>query len=145
MVLPIDLSQVILHSQYDSYKNISVNRGDIALATSIGSTTTTLATEVVTLSVSPTYLKIYYYAYNWLQAIGGGGTTKQWWNAAMGGTHAFGVYSTTDGDYLNYGINAKVSGSTVTLTASIFNPYAHTSTLTAQTISYVLIDYTTVQ
>jgi hypothetical protein len=142
----VDLSKVILHTAYDSYKNVSKYSGSFNFSGFVGSGQQTIGSSVFTLSRPPTYSKLFVYAYEFGEAISGS-PVQRWLSPNIPNSFQTATLcSTPYGDqYIQYGVYVTITGAVVQVKAEILQPYAAGVTLYARNVPFSFIDYTTAQ
>jgi len=139
--MAVDLDKLMLHSSYNSFKNSAVNRGNLALPTSIAAGDTWISTVTFTLAQAAVFMQGYSFAtdygdyFNYLDS--------QYHNAwrVMNENSDYLVFSSSG--LLVYTINMTLSGSSVTFTLRLSRLGFGAVTINHPTylIPITLIDY----
>lgn len=141
MALP-DLSKLILYSPDNSFKNVNKYPGSLSFPTSLTGSQVSNTSVTISLSDSPVFLEFFANFLELLDAINGIGSA-QWYSANVSGGNDIGIHVTTAPHvgWIGCSLYSVVSGSTVTVTGTVINPYSSTVSLDPLTIPFVFIDY----
>lgn len=142
----VDLSKVILHTAYDSYKNVTKYTGTLVIAGTLAPGSQVITTQSFSVSKTPTYSKLFVNCQEIGDAISGIAVTR-WYSTNIPNTFQPAVWCSTPvgNTWLQYGIYIVLFGTSILLRASMFNPYAGNITLTSTNVPFAFIDYTTAQ
>lgn len=139
--MAVDLDKLMLHSSYNTYKNNSVQRGNLSLPTSLGAGLTWTSTVSFTLSRASAFIQAYSYATDY-------GDYFLYLDSAyhdawrvINQNNDYLLFSSGGLQYFN--INMSIVGTTVTFTLIHKNISAGTLTYTHPTylVPVTFIDY----
>lgn len=143
MTQPI-LGDLTLYSPNNAFKNINSYPGSINFPTSVTSGSTVTVTSVITLTDTPVFTNFFA---NFLQvtdaqfSVG----SAQWYTSNESGGVDIAIHISApapDVGYTNAALYPVINGNTVTVTGTVFNPFAGTITLTPLTVPFVFVEYT---
>lgn len=136
-----DLSKLLLHTSYNAFKNNSVQRGTLALPTSLTPSQVYTDSVTFTLSENAAFIQAYVYATDY----------GDYFNFTDGAYHDGWRMVNTNNDYLifgsytllNYYIRMSLNGNQVTFTLYVKNA-SHDNTMShpTHTVPITFIDYT---
>lgn len=140
--MTVDLDKLALHTSYNTYKNNSVKRGNLALPTSLGAGLTWTSTLTLTLSQAAAFLQAYSFAtdygdyFNYLDS--------QYHDAWRIVNQNADYLLNSSGGLQFFNINMVLSGTSVTFTLIHKNTGGGTLTYIHNTylVPIALIDYT---
>lgn len=128
----IDLSKILYTSEVDTFKKIEVQTATLSLSGAITSGATVTFTTSVTLTESQDFA---YAVGQYVEFVKGGSATYQ-------RIPTFDAYVvTTPTGNLTAAVFFTISGSVVTFTAKMFNPYPGTETISNTSIPITYVTY----
>lgn len=145
----IDLSKVVLATQYNSFKNNNIYTGSINFPTSVAAGVTTQTTVTIALNETPNFSKFFGYFQEFTDTdqqytVGSGYNGAEWYPSNVGGQGDVGLLVITPlanagpyGGFL-YGV---IQDNALVVTASITNIYSSTATYQALNVPFAFIDY----
>lgn len=139
-----DLSKLTLHTGYNAFKNVNQYSGSVIFPTSLTAGQVATVTSVITLSDTPVFTD---YSANFVETVDAtfGSATSRWYSGNVAGNFDIGINVVTpliNAGYINCGLYPIVSGTIVTMTGSIINPYGTTITLAPLTVPFLFVEYT---
>lgn len=144
-----DLSQLILYTPDNAYKNVNVYPGSISFPTSLTAGQTATVTTTVNLEDNPVFIQFFGNFLEIVEAIslygtGTGTTPKRWYSNNIGGSFGIGLHVTTSPHtgWINGGIFPTINGNVATVSAIVINPYSSTVSLNAVTVNFSFVEYT---
>lgn len=140
----IDPTKVIFASAFNAFKNISNYPGSLQFPTFIPAGQTVTTSTTVQLEEAPVFMPFYAYYIDTLAAEISN-PLPQWWSPNVLKSSAavalFQTSSPTGYNQINGAIFMNFSGTTATITASIFNASASDSTVQSLTVPFTFVDY----
>ena len=141
--MSVDLSELILYSPDNAFKNASSYSGTIVFPTSLSTGQNWTGSFSVNLSVDPVYSMFYAYFQEFFDATLG--NSAQWYPANVSGYFNIGIYvnsPTVNAGWISCGIYYILNGNTIKVVGNVQNPYSNSITLNALSVPCVFIDYT---
>lgn len=145
-----DLSKLVLYTPDNAFKNVNSYSGTVALPTTLAAGTLSTTTSVVNLTVAPIFTEYFAQFLEIAQAIdtygtAAGTTPLRWYSGNVaGGGFNIGIHVNAPAPrvgWLGASLYPVINGTTVIMTAQVFNPYVDIITFDAITVPFVFIEY----